>query len=560
MKKSLMFLLIVFIIIPVAFAETSIFSDNVITDSYLNLAEGTFRFTYDAEGNQTFVMTPTINMIIQNGECKSNGVFKVCINSADYYDRNITTYINYYTINADIYKETGSLSAASTATLNTLLQKESTSIKIVISNPTDLEVSKISYAEDFYPFSIIDVAGCRIEGTVMKWNGSLQPKYTQTCTAILFAPEQSGIKSIAGTLSYYNGFNTETVSTDTLSITVLPKQLRIDESSDSESEMDKPFYINLSLSNINSDQSLDVSMIIYLSNNFVVVKKTAELAKSGNELGYSARMQPGKVANFSMYLKPTSVGNFSISRKFTYIIKNMQDTIENATYISVLDPAPVIDLASEYGEVSPGQRFIVSAKLTNPSVIYTLEDIQAKLSIPYLNGVSQNLKQLGPNESYTIISNTFTLPDAGYPQDYLKINLEVAYTLNDIQRTLNKFIEVKIKQKNEVNNSVSSTNLTASAAQTQAVTSQNQNLSPSPQQTQQSVPQVPTTPPPQVTEEKLNLPKPKLDFSDRRVIIILGVLFALLFIVPSVIYKIKKNRKQNPPPPFNLPIIPPPAK
>lgn len=557
MKKSLMILPVILIIIPAAFAETSIFSDNVITDSYLKLAEGTFRFTYDADGNQTFVMTPTINMIIPNGECKSNGVFRVCINSADYYDRNITTYITYYTINADIYKETGSLSAASTASLTTLLQKESTSVKIIISNPTDLDVSKISYAEDFYPFTIINVTGCRLEGTIMKWSGSLQSRYTQTCTATLFAPEQSGVMAIVGNLSYYNGFNTETVSTDTLSITVLPKQLHIDESSDSESEMDKPFYINLSLSNINPDQSLDVSMSIPLSSNFVVVKKTAEISKSYDELTYSARMQPGKVVNFSIYLKPTSGGNFSISRKFTYIIKNMQDTIENATYISVLDPAPVIDLVSEYSEISPGQRFIVSAKLTNPSVIYTLQEIQAKLSIPYVADVAQNLKQLGPNESYSIISNTFTLPDAVYTEDYLKINLEVAYTLNNIQRTLNKFIEVKIKQKNEANNSVLSTNLTTSTAQTQAETQQNQNLS-SP--SQQSTPPAPATSQTQVTEEKLNLPKPKLDFSDKKVLVIIGILFALLFIVPSVIYTIKKNRKKNPPPPFNLPVIPPPAQ
>ncbi|HLC61739.1 MAG TPA: hypothetical protein VJI52_01855 [Candidatus Nanoarchaeia archaeon] len=557
MKKSLMLLPVILIIIPIAFAESKIHSGNVITDTDLKLAEGTFRFTYDVEGNQTFVMTPTINMIIQTGECKSNGVFKVCINSAEYYDRNITTYITYYTINADIYKETGSLSAASTASLSTLLQKESTPIKIIISNPTDLDVSKISYVEDFYPFAIIDVVGCSIEGTVMKWSGSLRPKYTQTCTATLFAPEQSGINSIVGKLSYYNGFNTETVSTDALSITVLPKQLRIDESSDSKSEMDKPFYINLSLSNINSDQSLDVSVSIYLSNNFAVVKKTAELAKSGNELGYSARMQPGKIVNFSIYLKPTSWGNFSIGKKFTYTIKNIGDVIENATYISVLDPAPAIDLASEYSEISPGQKFIVSAKLTNPSTVYTLEDIQSKLSIPYLNGVSQNLKQLGPNESYTIISNAFILSDGSYPQDYLKINLEVAYTLNDIQRTLNKSIEVKIRQKNEMSNSVLPPNSTASAAQAQAAAQQNQNAAVPQQQTQQSVP---PPPPAQVTEDKLNLPKPKLDFSDRRVLIIIGVLFALLFIVPSVIYKIKKNRKQNPPPPFNLPIIPPPAQ
>ena len=108
-----------------------------------------------------------------------------------------------------------------------------------------------------------------------------------------------------------------------------------------------------------------------------------------------------------------------------------------------------------------------------------------------------------------------------------------------------------------MSNSVLPPNSTASAAQAQAAAQQNQNAAVPQQQTQQSVP---PPPPAQVTEDKLNLPKPKLDFSDRRVLIIIGVLFALLFIVPSVIYKIKKNRKQNPPPPFNLPIIPPPAQ
>ena len=67
MKKSLMLLPMIFIIIPIAFAESKIHSGSVITETDLKLTEGTFRFTYDVYSNQTFVMTPTINMIIPNG-------------------------------------------------------------------------------------------------------------------------------------------------------------------------------------------------------------------------------------------------------------------------------------------------------------------------------------------------------------------------------------------------------------------------------------------------------------------------------------------------------------
>jgi len=556
MKRSLLFVPIFILLIPLAFAESKIYSGSVITDSDLKLKEGTFRFTYDSIGNQTFVQTPTINMIIKSGECKSNAVFKVCMGAADYYDRNITTYVTYYKVNVDIYKETGSLSYNISASSNTLLQKESASVKITINNPTDLDVTKISYAEDFYPFTVLNVTGCSLEGTTMKWSGSLQPRYTQTCTATFYAPELSKTYNFVGKLSYYNGFDSEVISTSALSVIVSPRQLQIKESSDLNSEMDKAFYINLSLSNINLGESLDLLMSIPISYNFNVIKKTAEIAFANGELTYGARMQPGNIVNLSIYLKPTAAGNFSINKKFAYTIKSIRETIENATYISVLNPAPIIDLVSEYSELSPGQRFIVSAKLANPSAIYTLQDIDAKLSIPYFDDVKQTLKRLGPNESYTIISNTFTLPDAGYTRDYLKINLEVDYTLNNIQKTLNKSTEVKIKQTTGINNPVPSANSTAAQNQVQ----QNQNLSPSSQQTQQPAPLAPTTSQTQVTEEKFSAQKPKLDFSDRRVLIIIGVLFALLFIVPSVIYKIKKNRKQNPPPPFNLPIIPPPAQ
>lgn len=544
MKRSLLLLALIIFLIPIAFAESKIYSGSVITDSDLKITEGTFRFTFDSAGNQTFVQTPTINMIIKSGECKSNGVFKVCMGSADYYDRNITTYVTYYKIAADIYKETGSLSTNISASSSPLLQKESTSVKISINNPTDLDVTKINYMQDFYPFTVLNVTGCSLEGTAMKWSGSLQPRYTQACTATFYAPESPGTYNFVGNLSYYNGFNSETISPSALSITVSPKQLQVKESSDSNSEMGQPFYVNLSLSNINPGENLDVSMSIPISYNFNVVKKTAEIAYANGELTYGSRLQPGNIVNLSIYLRPTASGIFSINKKFTYTIKNMRDTIENATYIGVLNPAPIIDLVSEYSELSPGQRFIVSAKLSNPSAIYTLRDIGAKLSVPSFSEVNQNLKQLGPNQSYTIISNSFTLPES-YSRDNLKINLNLDYTLNGITKSANKSIELRVKQKfssaNSTSNNVLAVNSINSSVQTQAPAQQIQNT---PTQQSPSSSQPPSSPPP-VTEEKFSLKNAKLDFSNKNVLIFVGILFILLFIVPIIIFKIKKSKKEN---------------
>ena len=112
----------------------------------------------------------------------------------------------------------------------------------------------------------------------------------------------------------------------------------------------------------------------------------------------------------------------------------------------------------------------------------------------------------------------------------------------------------KCKQTAGINNSIPSNSSAAAQPQVQ----QNQNLSLPPQPAQQSAPPPPAQTP--VTEEKFSAQKPKLNFSDMKVIIIIGILFVLLFVVPLIIFRIKKNRKENPPPSFNLPIIPPPAR
>src|SRR3989344_6076992 len=158
--KLMIFLSALILFLPLTFAETKIFSGNVVTDTDKVIDEGTFRFTYDERSNKVFVQTPAGGLIVENGACKPNAVFRVCINRANFSHKNITTYVYYYEVNADIYKLTGSLSAAGKAALSTLLQGESTDFTVTITNPTDFEITNIVFSYDLEPFYILEAKGC----------------------------------------------------------------------------------------------------------------------------------------------------------------------------------------------------------------------------------------------------------------------------------------------------------------------------------------------------------------------------------------------------------------
>ncbi|MBI3034878.1 hypothetical protein HYY71_01015, partial [Candidatus Woesearchaeota archaeon] len=117
MKNLIVFILMFILILQIAHAETKIFSGVVTTDSDQAIDGSTFRFKYDENSNKAFVDTPAGGLIVENGACKPNNVFRVCINRANFSYKNITTYVFYYDIDATIYKLTGSLSASSKAAL-----------------------------------------------------------------------------------------------------------------------------------------------------------------------------------------------------------------------------------------------------------------------------------------------------------------------------------------------------------------------------------------------------------------------------------------------------------
>ncbi len=435
MLKPLIYALTLILLLHTSIAETQIFSGSVITDNDKVIDGSTFRFTYDEAGNKTFVQTPAQNMIVENGRCGSNNLYRVCINGASYYDRNITTYVTYYQLDVTVYRLAGSLSAISQSSSSNLLQGESANITITITNPSSVDISNIMYVENLTGFQVINVNGCSPDGDKISWSGSLQSGYNKVCTAWIVA-QQEGIYNLAGTLNYFNGFETENKPTDTLTIKVLPDQLTIQQLVDDNVEFEQPFYFKVSLQNVNPTESIDLSVDINLPGNFMLLKKVEGFSQDVGALRSDSRMGAGSSFNYSLYLKANAESKIPITQVFNYKIKGLSYTIQNDTFIRAPEPRPIINLSTEYNELMPGEKFIVTAQIRNPSKVYELTNVKARLNAPYNNEIVQSVNKLLPNESYTIISSTLALPKdiVAYT---LNLNLSIEYAFNGLTKSLN---------------------------------------------------------------------------------------------------------------------------
>ncbi|MBS3105923.1 hypothetical protein J4234_06750 [Candidatus Woesearchaeota archaeon] len=338
--KNLIFILMLFLTLQIAYAETKMFSGTLITDTDKVIDGATFTFKYDENSQKAFVQTPTTALIVENGGCKSNDIFRICINRANFSYKNITTYVYYYEVDAIIYKLTGSLNTSSKSILSTLLQGESTELTVVLTNPTDFEITNIDFNYDLTPFYITEAKGCELNYRLMEWKGSLQSKYDKTCTATIIA-EKEGKYSLSGNLSYFNGFETEKKATDALAITVLPKQLKVNQSIDKNIEIKKPFYLNISLQNIHPSEYVNSVATITLPGHVSLIKDTPAFEKNERVLKHGLFLKPNASIHYSLYMEKLSEGTEPISLKFAYSIKGINDVIENSTFVDVISAQEV---------------------------------------------------------------------------------------------------------------------------------------------------------------------------------------------------------------------------
>src|SRR3989338_3211870 len=216
MKSPIFFFMLV-ILSAIASAETKMFSGDLITGTDKFIDGKTFKFIYDAQSDKVFAQTPATNLIIENGQCKSNNLFNICINKANFSHKDMATYVYYYKLNVDINQIGGNLSASVKATPSEILQGESSDLKIILTNQNDFEIKGIQF------------------------------EYSSPDFFIKIVAEKEGTHNLAGKLKYFNLYGNESKAIEPVSIIVLPKQLKFKQTIDKNIKVKQPFYLNISL-------------------------------------------------------------------------------------------------------------------------------------------------------------------------------------------------------------------------------------------------------------------------------------------------------------------------
>ncbi|MBI3026498.1 hypothetical protein HYY70_00140 [Candidatus Woesearchaeota archaeon] len=527
MHKVALFFLILVLFLPLVYSETKIFSGKVITDTDKVIDGKTFKFIYEQKNDKVFVQTPSTNLIVANGDCKSNNAFRVCINGANFSHKNTTTYINYYEIDASIYQLAGGLSASSKISSSTLLPGESAELTITIENPTDYDISSILLSYELQDFYVQEVKNCMLNENSILWRGTLKSKYDKICTAIII-PKKEGTLNLAGNLTYFNIFENQVYLINATKVTVLPKQLKISQFIDTYLEVNHPFYLNTSLQNIDRNETMEVSINVDLPSNIAILKEYEGFSKDFNILRRSIKLGPSSIFNYSFYLMAMSEANTSIKHYHQYTIRGTTDTIENKTLISPAESTLSANFSSEYTEITPGQDFIVVAKISNPSKFQEFTNVKAKLTAPFNHQAQQNLTKLSSGESYTIINSTLSMPkDLGLEpleNNTIKINLSIEYNFAGISKTTTKDLELKIKY-------------------TSNSTTEAKNIDPLPQnQNATQEEKVPEIAHKDDTFLRRMLQIIESTLLDDRALLFLAIIFLSIFLVPFTIHLIKKTK------------------
>ena len=451
MRRLIIFAFLWSIIIPAAIAETEIFKGSVITNSDLVVGQSTFKVNYDEKSNKVLVQTPAVSMIIDNGDCKSNDMFRICILGANFSDRNITTYISYYKVDLQIFQLTGKIVADRKNSMDTMLPGQQSVFTITLKNPTDFPITKISYSDDLSPFNVLQVNGCSLNGNVMYWKGSIAPKYDKTCTALIAAVRQ-GSFSLSANISYFNSYETINETEKPVLIKVLPKQINATYKMDAIIEAGTPFHFNISLKNVNPDEKIDYSATVELPKTIELLKDAPGFLKTGNILKQVSVLEPGSTKNFSIYLVAKTNSNDSIKVSYDYTIDSVKDLINDELYPNPIEPEPLINMTGESDVLAEGQKFVAQVKILNPSKFSEFKDIRATMEMG-INKIVEKLDVLKPNEDYTIISNVLIVPEnldfGNSSNKTINIKLCLEFKLNGNLKLIRKSYSLVIQRKSQ---------------------------------------------------------------------------------------------------------------
>lgn len=455
MKKRgalLLFLaLFSFILTQIAYSvyEESVYSGTVKDKEILKVSDRDFQFRIDSASSKVVVDIDSSGMIIENGECRIKDNFDVCVKNISFSHKNLTTYLDVYQADVEIYLIKSNVDVTHTIDKSSILIDEEATAEFSVENTADI-VAKDFTATIHIPGSILVTGtdGCEKSFGSIVFKGNVHPKQIKKCTYKVKGVSGDEFELTADA-SYFDGV--ETVSTDSapVSVKVYNHSLKISlELNKSKFDIDESYNLTINAENTNDQYELAVTTFnIKIPDGILIIKQPKDAVKNNQVLSWSGSLSPKEKKSFVAELWARRTGNYTISTEASYKISKFLISTEHKSAIEVSCDCPYISEELFPKEYSPGQKILFRAFIINPDNSRPFNNLKLSYvtSIPELQDFSTTYPKINPKESIKIFDSSFDAPELGKAYHF---NISAAYESENNEAFFEKeTVVIKVPEK-----------------------------------------------------------------------------------------------------------------
>jgi len=406
--------------------EESVYSGTVEDKETIEISDRNFQFRIDSASSKVVVDIDSSGLIIENGECRIKDNFDVCIKNISFSYKNLTTYLDVYQAEVEIYRIKSNVDVTHTIDKSNILIDEEATAELSVENTADI-VAKDFTATIPIPssISIIEADGCKKSFGSIVFEGDIHPKQIKKC--IYKVKGVSGYEfELTADADYFNGVETVSADSAPVSVKVYNYSLKISSELNKSIEIDESFNLTINVENTNDQYELAVTTFsIKIPDNVLIIKQPKDAVRNSQVLSWSGSLSSKEKKSFVAELQARRTGNHTIATEASYKISKFLRHTEHKSMIEVSCDCPYIseELSEAY---EPGQKILLRAFLINPDNSKSFSNLKLNYvtSIPELQDFSTTRTQINPGESVKIFDSSFDAPELG---NVYHFNISVAY-------------------------------------------------------------------------------------------------------------------------------------
>ena len=430
MKKRGILLFAVFLFVlrtSYAIYEESVYSGTVKHGEIIEISDRNFQFRVDSASSKVVVDIGSSGMIVENGECRIKDNFDVCVKNISFSYRNLTTYLDIYQAEVEIYLIKSNVDVTHTIDKSSILIGEEATAEFSVENTADV-VAKDFSATIALPdsVSVTPIEGCKKSFDSITFREDIHPKQVKKCTYNikgLFGDEFE----LAANASYFDGVETVSADSDSVSVKVYNDSLKISSELNKSIEIDEIFNITINIENINDQYELAVtSFNIKIPGNILIIKKPKDMARNNQVLSWSGNLIPKEKKSLVAELQARKTGNYTVAAEASYKISKFLIATDHKSDIEVSCDCPYISKELSPKSYAPGQKILLRAFLINPDNSRTFSNIKLNYvtSMPELQDFSTTYTEIKAKGSIGIFDSSFDAPELG---NVYHFNISAAY-------------------------------------------------------------------------------------------------------------------------------------